>query len=203
MVLAANGFAREGLHDDLDGRLLPVLSNIVTTRPLSPDELTAQSWHTENPVCNTRNLLFYYRLLPDRSFLIGARGDLTGSPSHGARMKDWLTRRIGEVFPAWRDVEITHFWRGLVCMTRKLSPSLGRLEDDPSVWYGYGYHANGVNTAPWAGMTLARMIAGNQGPEQAVPAVMRGAPARIPLAALRRWYLRGAFLYYRLTDDLL
>ena len=59
-----------------------------------------------------------------------------------------------------------------------------------------------TDTAPWAGMTLARMIAGNQGPEQAVPAVLRVAPARFPLAALRLWYLRSVCLYYKLTDDL-
>ena len=118
-------------------------------------------------------------------------------------MKAWLTRRIGQVFPAWRDVEITHFWRGLVCITRKLAPSMGRLESDPDVWYAYGYHANGVNTAPWCGMMLARMIAGNEGPEQALPAVFRGAAPPFPFAGLRRWYLRGAYLGYKIGDDLI
>jgi hypothetical protein len=32
---------------------------------------------------------------------------------------------------------------------------------------------------------------------------MRGLAPRFPLAALRRWYLRGAALYYRARDDLL
>ena len=203
VILATNGFLREGLHPGFDRRLLPVLSNIVRTRPLSEGELAAQSWQTENPICNTRNLLFYFRLLPDRSFLIGARGDVTGHPVEGGKMRAWLTRRIGQVFPAWRDVETTHFWRGLVCITRKLAPSMGRLEGDPDVWYAYGYHANGVNTAPWCGMKLARMIAGNEGPEQALPAVFRGAAPTFPFAGLRRWYLRGAYLGYKIGDDLI
>lgn len=203
VILAANGFLREGLHPAFDRRLLPVLSNIVRTRPLSEAELAAQNWQTLSPICNTRDLLFYYRLLPDRSFLIGARGDLTGRPAEGEKMKAWLSRRIGQVFPAWQGVEITHFWRGLVCMTRKLAPSIGRLEADPDVWYAYGYHANGVNTAPWSGMKLARMIAGNESPEQALPAVMRGAAPTFPFAGLRRWYLRGAYLGYKVSDDFL
>jgi glycine/D-amino acid oxidase-like deaminating enzyme len=202
VIVATNGFTREGLHPALDGRILPALSNIVTTRPLSEDELAAQKWRTENPICNTRQLLFYYRLLPDRSFLFGARGDTTGRPEDGARMKAWMVRRLGEVFPHWRDVPISHFWRGLVCFTRDLTPAVGRLEDDPGVWYAYGYHANGVNTAPWTGRALARLVAGAESEERALPAVMAGPARRFPFAALRPWYLRGVCLYYRMTDDL-
>jgi len=200
VVLAANGFTRDGLHSQFDSRVLPALSNIITTRPLTAAELAAQSWHTANPICNTRNLLFYYRLLPDRSFLFGARGDTTGKPQDGEAMKTWMVRRLGEVFPAWRDVGISHFWRGLVCVTQKRTPSLGRLEDDPTVLYGYGYHANGVNTAPWAGRALAQMIAGRRNSDDSLPRIMAGQPSRFPFAALRLWYLRAAYLYYRFQD---
>jgi glycine/D-amino acid oxidase-like deaminating enzyme len=201
VVLATNAFLPEDLSPRFSGRILPVLSNIITTRPLSEAELTAQSWRTLSPICNSRNLLFYYRLLPDKRFLIGARGDLSGSPSGGETMRVWLTRRLGQILPAWQDVEIEHFWRGLVCMSRKLAPSLGRLEDDPSVWYGYGYHANGVNTAPWTGRLLARLIAGQADPAQDIPHVMAGQAPRFPLPGLRRWAVAGAYLWYRLADD--
>ena len=200
IILATNGFTPEALHPAFAARIMPVLSNIVVTRPLTPDELAAQSWRTENPICNTRDLLFYYRMLPDKSFLLGARGDMTGKPADGARMQHWMARRLGEVFPGWRHVAVRYFWRGLVCMSMKFAPSLGRLEEDPSVWYGYGYHANGVNTAPWAGRALARMIAGVQ-TQKDIPAVLAGPPPQIPFAALRRWYLRAYCLKYRITDD--
>jgi glycine/D-amino acid oxidase-like deaminating enzyme len=200
VVVATNGYYREGLHRGLDASVLPALSNIITTRPLSDDELARQGWKTDTPICNTRTLLFYYRLLPDRSFLFGARGDTTGTPASAESMKAWLRRRLGEVFPAWRDVPVSHFWRGLVCVSRKLTPSVGQLEDDPTVWYGFGYHANGVNTAPWTGMRLARGVAGRLDGEDLVPAVMRGLPPKFPLPALRVWALRGAYLYYRFQD---
>ncbi len=202
VILATNGFTPEDLHPACDGRTLPALSNILTTRPLTEDELAAQCWRSDSPVCNTRQLLFYYRLLPDRRFLFGARGDMTGRPRDSERMRVWLRRRLGEVFPAWRNVPISHFWRGLVCFTRDLTPALGQLEDDPSVFYGFGYQANGVNTAPWAGRALARLIAGRRNDPAALPAVLAGPAPRFPFAALRPWYLRGAWLYYRLTDDI-
>jgi glycine/D-amino acid oxidase-like deaminating enzyme len=202
VIVATNGFTRDGLHPSCDGRVLPAISNIATTRPLTDDELAAQSWRTENPICNTRQLLFYYRLLADRRFLFGARGDSTGRPRDAEKIRAWLVRRLGEVFPHWKDVPISHFWRGLVCFTRDRTPAVGRLEDDPSVWYGFGYQANGVNTAPWTGRALARLIAGREGAQAVLPAVMSGPAPRFPFAALRLWYLRGAWLYYRMTDDL-
>ena len=87
-------------------------------------------------------------------------------------------------------------------MSRKFSPSVGRLSECPSVWYGYGYHANGVNTAPWTGRLLARLIAGQADPDKDIPAVMAGQAPHVPLPALRPLYLRGAFLWYRLADAL-
>ncbi|MDJ0608115.1 MAG: FAD-binding oxidoreductase [Kiloniellales bacterium] len=199
VVVAANGFLTDGLHPALDGRVLPVLSNIITTRPLTPDELAAQSWRSENPLCNTRALLFYYRLLPDRRLLFGARGDSRGDAASAARMRAWLTGRFREVFPAWQSVEISHFWRGLIAMTRRLTPAVGRLDEDESVFYGFGYHGNGVNTAPWTGRQLARMVAGQKS-NRALPAAIAGPAPRFPFPALRIWYLRAATLAYRFTD---
>jgi len=199
VIVAANGYLRERLHRAFDARILPALSNIIVTRPLTAAELVAQSWHTDCPLSNARRLLFYYRKLPDDRILLGARGDLTGAPADGARMRDWMVRRFAELFPAWRDVAIDYFWRGFICMSRRLAPSAGRLEDDPSVFYGFGYHANGVGTAPWTGMKLAEMVAGKAEPAD-LPAVLRGLPARFPFPGLRRTYLAAAYRWYGFRD---
>ena len=201
VLLATNGFTPEDLNPAFKDRTLPVISNIITTRPLSDAELAAQAWRTQNPITNTRTLLFYYRLLSDRRLLFGARGDTSGTPAAGERMQAWMTRRLGEVFPAWREVEISHFWRGFVCVTRDLTPAVGRLEDDPSVYYGFGYHGAGVNAAPWTGRALARMIAGAAEAEAELPEILRGPARPFPLPALRLWLLRSANLYYRLVKD--
>jgi glycine/D-amino acid oxidase-like deaminating enzyme len=200
VVVAANGFLRERMHRDFDARILPVISNIVTTRPLTDDELAAQSWKTDCPLINTRKLLFYYCMLPDNRLMLGARGDLAGSPAEGERMRAWMAKRVADLFPAWRDVGIDHFWRGFVCTSLRLAPSAGQLPDDETVFYGFGYHANGVNTAPWTGMKLAAMAAGKE-TESDLPAVMRGLPARFPFPFLRRKYLAAAYRWYAFKDD--
>ncbi|MDH3694502.1 MAG: FAD-binding oxidoreductase [Gammaproteobacteria bacterium] len=200
VLVATNGFTREGLHAQFDNIMLPAISNIIVTRPLNDNELQAQSWHTENPICNTRALLFYYRMLPDKRFLFGARGDTTGKVRDGEKMKRWMVKRLGEVFPAWKAVDIEYFWRGLVCVTRKLTPSVGNLNDDPSIWYGFGYHANGVNTAPWCGMKLASAIAGKEDIDK-LPTPICGLAPRFPIGSMRPWALRGAYAWYKFTDD--
>lgn len=198
VVIATNGFTRDTLHP-LARDLIPVMSNIVVTRPLTDGERAAQNWLTETPCANTRHLLFYYRMLPSRRFLFGARGDLTGKPEDGAKMRAFMERRIGEVFRAWADVPTTHYWRGFVCMARRLTPSIGRLDGDPTVFFAFAYHGDGVSAAPWSGRMLAGLIGGTAQLSD-IPAPFRGIPAHIPFPALRRWYLRAALGYYRFID---
>ena len=79
IVVATNGFYQEGLIPQIDGRVLPVISNIIVTRKLNEDELNVHNFKTFSPIANTKNLLYYYRKLPDNRILFGTRGDLTGS----------------------------------------------------------------------------------------------------------------------------
>jgi len=199
LVIATNGFTRDEVEPRIARNLMPVISNIVVTRPLTAAELAAQNWRTGRPCANTRRLLFYYRMLPGNRFLFGARGDLTGRSEDAAKMRRWMARRLGEVFPGWRHVDIAHSWRGFVCMAARLTPSIGRMKEDESVYFALAYHGDGVSAAPWAGRLLAQLIGGKA--ELAdIPAPMRGAPLPIPFPALRRWYVRGALGYYRLRD---
>ena len=79
VVMATNGFYKDDIFSKLNNMILPVMSNIIITRPLTEEEVKSHNFITNNPILNTRNLLFYYRLLKDRRFLFGARGDLIGS----------------------------------------------------------------------------------------------------------------------------
>jgi glycine/D-amino acid oxidase-like deaminating enzyme len=200
LLIAANGFMPESLHKDLKARTMPVISNILVSRPLSDDELAAQNWKTDSPLVNSRNLLFYYRKLPDNRILFGARGDINGNDSGAKQIRKWMERRFRECFPEWHSVTHDYFWRGLVCMTKRLTPALGQSDIDPSFWYSYGYHANGVNTAPLSGATMAHWIAGSNQGSGLVPEVMRGDPGKLPFPALRKLYLQAAYWNYDLKD---
>ncbi len=83
-------------------------------------------------------------------------------------------------------------------------PSFGRMPEDKSVYFAYGYHDNGVNSATWSGRELAKWLAvkhsGNAILPTHLPSIVRGRPPRFPLAALRRQYLRLGLGFYRMRD---
>ena len=201
VILAANGFMPEHLHPDFRGRPLPMISAIVVTRPLTEDELAAQRWRTSNPAITSRNILNYFRLLPGNRFLFGGRGHSRGDRSGAAENYAELVRQLGHLFPHWRDVPIEYRWHGLICITLRLVPSIGRLEDDPGVYFAYGYHGNGVNTATWSGAQLAEWLAsGRPEPPASLPAMLQGLSPRFPMARLRLRYLQARLGLFRLQD---
>ena len=204
VILTGNGFMPEHLHRGIAERPLPVQSQIVVTRPMSPDELRERGWFTQNPAFNSKNLFFYYRILSDGRFMCGGRGNHIGDPDGAERYFAQMKRDIGRMWPRFADLEFTHQWRGLVCFTRTLRPSVGRMSEDPSIYFGYAYHGNGVANASWTGRALAQWLAGPESGDAVLPthlpAIMRGHSPRFPLGFLRRQYLHLGTIYYRLLD---
>lgn len=200
VVFACNGFIQENLQPAFYGRTLPVISAIVVTRPLSSDELAAQQWRTQQPTINSRQILNYYRLLPDNRFLFGGRGHSIGHPEGEARTYKTLIATLRQIWPHWADVDIEYRWQGLICMTASLCPSIGALPGDPSVHFGFGYHGNGVNTATWSGKQISDWI-GTGKADAGMPPIISGLSKRFPLPGLRTQYLRLGIAFSRWRDN--
>ena len=198
VVMATNGFYKDDIFPKLNNLILPVISNIIITRPLTDEEIDSHNFITRNPVLNIRNLLFYYRLLKDKRFLFGARGDLIGSEESSLEKSKQMEKQMKNVFPNWSDVNIDFHWRGLVAVTTKFSPSIGKLDDD-EIYYSFGYQANGVNTAPWSGNQLAKLIVSNS-KDLNISKIYKGLPNKFPFPKLRLFYLRLALAYYKYMD---
>ena len=196
LILATNGYSAEDVPDWLRGRYLPVQSNILVTRVLTDDERRAQGWTTDLMGYDTRHLLHYFRLLPDGRFLIGTRGNVAASAQGQDAMRAKTRADLARMFPAWAEVETPHFWSGLLCLTRRLTPYAGPLGDWDNAWTGLGYHGNGVAMGTWTGARLADMALGrgDAGKVHATPL------ARFPLGRARRLLLQGAYWTYQLQD---
>ena len=206
VILATNGFMPEDLNPVFYGRPLPMISAIVVTRPLSESEIAAAQWKTRSCAINSRNLMNYFRLLPDNRFLFGGRGSSSGSEALAAKTYGKIVGVLRQLWPAWKNVQIDYRWHGLVCFTRRQTPSIGRLPEDSSVFFGFGFHGNGVNTATWTGEQIAGWLADSTRGDVSVPAslpvMVHGLSGRFPLPILRRHYLQARLALFKLADRL-
>ena len=206
VILTGNGFMPEQLHPGIADRPLPLQSAIVVTRPMSDEELLAKKWFSENPIINSRHMFFYYRILSDNRFMLGARADHIGSPEGAEQTYAGMKRAIEQEWPQFAGLEFDYQWRGLVCFGLGRRPSIGRMPEDRSIYFGYGYHGTGVSTATWSGREIAKWMvqesAGDEIMPTHLPAIMQGRSPKFPLSALRRQFLLAALKFYRLRDIL-
>ncbi len=204
VVMATNGFMPEHIYQEFHGRSLPLISAIVVTRPLTDEELSAHHYSALTPAITSRNLMNYFRLLPDNRFMFGGRGSTTGQDDAAAKTFDGLVNRLRQLWPDWKGVQIDYRWHGLICMTFRQTPCIGRLPDDASVFYGFGYHGNGVNNSTWTGKQIADWLANSAQQDASIPkslpVMVHGLSSRVPFPALRRHYLQARIALFRLSD---
>lgn len=199
VILATNGYSSEDLPPWLRARYLPVQSSVIVTRPLEKAEQEAQGWWSDQMAYDTRFLLHYFRLMPNGRFLFGMRGGLRATPGAQRAISHRIRRDFQRMFPAWRDVEITHEWSGLVCLMPGLVPFIGAVPDAEGLFAGLGYHGNGVAMGSYAGACLASLVRG-AAPPGPFPSFIGQPPERFPLGRYRRLLLRPAYLAAELLD---
>lgn len=197
VLFATNGYSVDGLPDALSGWFLPILSNILVTRPLTQAEKQAQGWTATELAADTRNLLHYVRLLPDGRFLFGMRGGTGLSPRDEAAMKRGIRTSFEALFPAWAHVETPYFWSGLACLSRQLSAYIGPVGENQ--YAALAYHGSGVAMGSWAGRKVADIMAGETLVGD-LPAVLRQPVKPFPFPKVRRHYLKAAYAWYGLKD---
>lgn len=199
VLIATNGYTPEDLSPLHRGRVLPALSNILVTRPLTPAEMETQGWTNHTMAYDSRDLLHYFRLLPDNRFLFGGRGGTDASDAAAPLYQKQLAREFHKLFPAWAHVEVTHFWRGNVCLSFDRVPYIGSLDDQKTVWTALAYHGNGVAMGSWSGRTVARMMQDKTAPDEVSPVITRRL-AKFPLPMFRPLYLKAAYVWYGWKD---
>lgn len=197
VLVATNGYTSDDLPPWIAGRTLPALSSIITTRPLSPEELAEQGWTSRIMAHDSRRLLHYFRLLPDGRFLFGMRGGLSLRPGESRRVARTIRVDFAAMFPAWAAVEIERQWSGLVCLTGALTPFAGPVPGAEGLFAAFGWHGSGVSAASWSGHLAGRMMAGER---LALPAPISTPPRRFPLPACRRPLMRLAYAWYGWKD---
>lgn len=191
LVLACNAYLN-GLNGKLGGKVLPAGSYVVATEPLSPAQ--ARNLIPQNmALCDQRVTVDYFRLSADNRLLFGGACHYSGRDP--ADIAAYMRPKMLQVFPHLKDVKIDYQWGGMIGIGANRLPQIGRLKDQPNVFYAQAYAGHGVNATHLAGQLLAEAISGQQGggfelfdkvPHMTFPG---GKHLRSPLLALgMAWY---------------
>jgi taurine dehydrogenase large subunit len=202
VCIATAGYTSPGMNALTRHRLMPILSNSVVTRPLTPDERDALAFKARIPLTDTRTLRHYYRMLPDGRVQIGSRSAITGrdaaNPKHRALLLEGLYRK----FPLLRGIDIDYSWWGWVDVSHDMMPRIFQPDPQQTLFYAMGYGGNGVMYSAQAGRRMAQMVAG-KGAGLDLPIFTSPLPGHGLLTPFRRLGQWGMYRWYYLRDEIL
>ncbi len=193
VIVATNGYTGP-LTPWHRRRIIPIGSYIIATEEL-PRAVTNRLLPNSRMVSDTRKLVFYYRLSPDRRrILFGGRvAYRENDPKVSApRLHYWMSL----IFPETKIMKVTHSWMGYVAYTFDTLPHIGRHD---GLWYAMGYCGSGVSLATYFGMKIGQQVLGKaegKSPLDNAPFQTR------PLYDGNPWFLAPSILYYRIKDSL-
>ncbi|WP_374374970.1 NAD(P)/FAD-dependent oxidoreductase [Dongia sp.] len=193
VVVATNGYTGP-LNPWQRRRVIPIGSYIIATEEL-PLDLTSRLLPTNRVISDTRKLVFYYRLSPDKKRVIfgGRVAFMENDPKVSApRLHYWMSL----VFPELKSTKVTHSWMGYVAYTFDTLPHLGKQD---GLYYAMGYCGSGISLATYFGAKIGQQVLGKKdgdSPLTNVPFQTR------PLYSGAPWFLAPSILYYRIRDSL-
>ncbi len=192
VVLAGNAYhALERRH--LSGLVFPAGSFIIATEPLDPG-LAADINGQDLAVCDTNNVLDYYRFSADKRMLFGGRCNYSGRDP--ASISGTMAPRMRKIYPQLSDVGIDYEWGGKIGVVINRIPLLGRTA--PNVFYAQGYSGHGVNVTHLAGEIMADAVSGTM---ERLDVFEQIRHVRIPLGQwVGNQLVALGMIYFRLKD---
>ena len=191
VIVATNGYTG-GATPWLRRRVIPIVSQIVATEPLSR-EVMKRLMPRGRMFVDSFRLHNFWRPHGSR-VLFGGRGGATKSDP--LRSGGHPYHKLKEVFPELAEARITHSWSGLTGYTFDLLPHIGVHE---GVRYAMGFCGGGVVWAPFLGHQAALDLLGAR--DSATFFDGRGFPTRL-LYSGRPWFLPAVIAYYEMLDRL-
>lgn len=192
LLIAANAYIGD-LEKQTASHVMPIRSFIGATEPLDDFPTILPGFEA---VADSRFVVRYFRKSRDNRLLFGGREAYTAdSPRDISRH---IRKQITEIYPALKDIRITHGWGGSVGITMPRKPFARDVM--PGVTSIGGFSGHGVMLSNYCGKIYADAIAGNSSEldlfkELKVPAFPGGSRLRSPLLFLAlTWYaLRDRF----------
>ena len=185
-LIAVNAYGGD-LEPQSAAHIMPIGSFIGATVPLGDDSPVLPGWESAS---DSRFVVRYFRKSPDGRLLFGGREIYGVNDPKDIHIH--IRKQIAELYPALKDVEITHGWGGFVGITMPRKPYVREVM--PNVISAGGYSGHGVMLSNYVGKLYAETVAGNRDrlklfEELKIPAFPGGRRFRAPLLFLAlNWY---------------
>ena len=171
---------------------VPAASILIATEHLG-EALVDRLFPGRRTISDTQRVLNHFHPSPDgKHILWGGRVATDGATPVEA--VDALHRAMVRVFPALRDVKVTHAWNGDVAPASDVLPHLGISEN---IHYAAGAPGSGAAMACWLGHRAALRLA-DADPEGFALTDLAAEDALPPAEPRRSWFLPG--LLHRLGE---
>jgi gamma-glutamylputrescine oxidase len=192
VLLCGDGYL-DGIHADVEARIVPIGSFVLATEPL--DAQFGILPHNDSAM-DTRFVVNYWRKSVDNRLIFGGGEKYT--PGWPNDVKNFVRANMTKVYPQLGDIGITHAWGGALGITPTRLPYLRQL--GPGLLSASGYSGQGVILAPYFGRILAQVV---QGTMARYDLVSRLPVPHFPGGRALRWpLLTAAMSWYALRDKL-
>lgn len=193
VAVATNGYTGQATPW-LQRRVIPIGSYIVATELLD-EKLAAEISPNGRTMTDSRKLVFYYRLSPDRRrLLFGGRVALTETNPQASAPA--LHAAMCHIFPQLSATRISHSWLGFVGYTFDALPHVGEHE---GIHYSMGYCGSGISLSSYCGSIMGSRVCGRDDRPTAFADV---AFKTRPFYMGDPWFLKPSLLYYKMRDRL-
>ena len=185
-LIAVNAYGGD-LEPVSAAHVMPIGSFIGATVPLGADSPVLPGGES---VDDSRFVVRYFRKSRDGRLLFGGREIYAVKDPKDIHIH--IRRQIAEIYPALKDVEITHGWGGFVGITVPRQPFVREVM--PNVISAGGYSGHGVMLSNFVGKLYAETVAGNRDrlklfEDLKIPAFPGGRRFRAPLLFLAlNWF---------------
>ncbi len=194
VVVCTNGYTGE-MWPGLAQSIVPVLTGVVATAPL-PRELHEKFLPDRQGVADTQRLLSWFGLDSRNRLIFGSR---TNSQVESIDKSNFTfgIRRLHEILPEVRGLELEHLWTGRVALTLDHVPHIHKLAD--GLYSGLGFNGRGVAMATTVGKILARHCNGDIVGNEFLPI---SPVKKVPLSQFRGSGIAIALTWKRMMDTL-
>ena len=189
VLIATNGYTGN-LTPQLRRRVFPLGSYIMVTEPMD-EALADRIIPNRRMIYDTKNVLFYFRILPDNRMMFGGRVSFTrtNSQKSGRLLREGML----ELFPELDQLRVDYSWGGFLGMSFDRMAHTGKMD---GMHYSLGYSGRGFSMAAYLGMKMADIIAGKGDSTPFSDLEFK----TMFLYRKRPWFMPLAGAYYRFKD---